>query len=58
MTKYFKRSKKPYFGAIFAQIWAKTYFPGEKGLSVFKYSKASCKKSEETNDPFLRKMPN
>ena len=34
-------------------------FPGKKALSVFKYSNylTLCKKSEKTNDPFLRKMP-
>ena len=39
MTEFFKKSKKPYFWAIFAQIWTKMNFPEKKrALSVFRYS--------------------
>ena len=63
-TKFFKKSKKTLFWgdvailAFFAQIWAKMNFPRKNPLSVFKYSNylPSCKKSEKTNVPFLRKM--
>ena len=68
MTRFFKKSKKLYFGAMwpfwacghFAQIWAKMNFPRKKSLSVFKYSNylSSCQKSEKTNMPFLGKMLN
>ena len=35
-------------------------FPEKKPLSVFKYSNylPSCQKSQKTNEPFLRKIPN
>ena len=35
MTEFFKKSKKPYFWAIFAQIWTKMNFPEKKGLCRF-----------------------
>ena len=38
MTKFFKKSKKPYLGAIlgsFGHIWAEMNFPGEKGSVSF-----------------------
>ena len=62
ITKFFKKSKKPYFGAFWAlcaQIWAKMNFSGKKVLPVFKYSSylPSCWKPEKTNEPFLRKIP-
>ena len=64
MTGFFKKIQKKNildpFLALFAQIWAKMNFLGKKKpLPVFRYSKylPSCKKSEETNDIFLRKIP-
>ena len=59
-----KIQKKPpilgQFGALFAQIWAKTSFPRKKGCVSFRYSNylQPCQKSEETNEPLLRKTPN
>ena len=38
MTKFFKKSQKPYFGPIlgpFAQIWVKNEFSWKKGLCQF-----------------------
>ena len=63
MTKFFKKSKKTYFWAIlgpFSTNLRKNEFSWEKGLSVFKCSNYlhCAKKSEKTNDTFLRKMPN
>ena len=66
MTKFFKKSKKPYFRAMwpfwpflpkFGQKWI---FLEKKFLSVFKCSSylRSCPKSEKTNMPFLWKMLN
>ena len=64
MTKFFKKSKKTYAGAIlgpflpkFGQKWL---FLEKRALSVFKYSDyvPSCKESEKSNNPILRKMPN
>ena len=48
-----------HFGPFSSTFGQKLIFL-EKGLSVFKYSNflSLCKKSEKTNDPFLRKMPN
>ena len=63
MSKFFKKSKIPYFGpfwAFFAQIWAKINFNGKKGsvsLSISNYL-LPYKKSGKTNEQFLRKMPN
>ena len=62
ITKFFKKSQKPYFGPIwgfFAQIGAKNEFCWKKGLcSVFQYSNylSLCQKSEKPNEPFLRKL--
>ena len=55
MTKFLKKSKKPYFGV--KKGW-KIFL--EKRLSVFKYSNylPSSQKSEKTNMPFLRKILN
>ena len=54
MTKFFKKSKKPYFGAM----WR--FWPFLKKDSVFKYSNylPLCQKLEKTNMPFLSKMLN
>ena len=62
MTKFFKRSQKPYFGAtliLFHPNLGKKHFPGKRTQSVFKYSNNLFlwKKSEKTNQPILRKMP-
>ena len=62
MTKFFKRSQKPYFGAtliLFHPNLGKKHFPGKRTQSVFKYSNNLFlwKKSEKTNQPTLRKMP-
>ena len=48
------------FFAFFGQIQAKMHFPGNKALSAFKYFNyvPLCQKSEKTNEPFLKKMPN
>ena len=50
-TKFFKKSKKTYFGAIFLE---------KRALSFFKFSNylPSRKTFDKTNEPFLRKMPN
>ena len=63
MTKFFKKSQKTYFCGIFGTFLpnlGKIEFPWKEGLSVFKYANylESCKKSEETNEPFPKKMPN
>ena len=63
MKSFFKKSKKPYLEAIldpFCTNMGKNEFSWKKGLSVFKYSNylPSYKKSEKTNEPFLRKMQN
>ena len=63
MTKFFKKSKKTYFGpfsALFARIWAKMNFPGDKGSVSFQltsYSNYSIdiKNQKKTNDQFLKK---
>ena len=60
MTKFFKKSKKPYFGAIL------DFYPNV-GKNKFSWKKWLCQflnipiiyhrqKSEKTNVPFLRKM--
>ena len=57
MTKFFKKkkNKKTNLGAILDPT-----FLWKRAQSVFKYSNylTICKKSEKTNDPFLKKMPN
>ena len=63
MKKNFQRIQKTIlglFGPLFAQIWEEINFSGKNALSVFKYSDylASCKKSEQTDDLFLRKILN
>ena len=59
MTKFFKESRKPYFGGHlgpFFQIWAKMQ---KRALPVFTYENYLPSYSElESNEPFLRKMPN
>ena len=63
MKKKFKKPpKNTILGPFWARspkIWAKMNFPGEKG-PIFEYSNylLLCKKSEKTNDSFIRKMPN
>ena len=63
---FFKTSKKPYFGAILGPFLSNL---GKNEFSLifffslsflFKYSNyiVSCKKLEETNEPFLRKTLN
>ena len=62
IPKIFKKINKILFlwpfWALFSQTWKKKNFRGE-GLSVFKSSNylQSCKKSEKTNNPYLRKLP-
>ena len=64
MTKFFKGSKKTYFGVIldtFCPNLGKNEFSLKKGLcKSFKHSDylPSCKKSKKPNDLSLRKMPN
>ena len=55
-----KKSKKTYFRAILGPFFpnlSKNEFSAKRALSVFKYSSylPSCKKSEKTNELFLRK---
>ena len=62
MTKFFKKSKKSYFGAIFVIFCPNlglNEFSRKNAQSVFKYANylPPCQKSEKTNEPFLRKMP-
>ena len=58
--KIFQKIQKILFWSHFAQIWAKLKFLEKRTLSVFKESNylPLLKKSEKTNDPFLREMPN
>ena len=63
MTKFFKKSKKPYFGAIlgpFCPNFGKNEFSWKRALSIFKYFNylPLCKNSEKTKEPFLRKNLN
>ena len=55
MTNFFVKPKKPVFWALFARI-----FPENPAPSLFRYYNdlTSCKKSEKTNERFLRKTPN
>ena len=63
MAKFFKKSKKTYFGpfwALFARIWAKMNFPGDKGSVCFQLISYSnyyidIKNQKKTNDRFLKK---
>ena len=62
MIKFFKKSKKPYFGTIlgpFCLNLGENGFSWKRRLSVFRYSNylLSCQKSEKTIEPFLRKTP-
>ena len=57
------QKKKQHFEAIlgaFCPNLGKNEFFWKKSLLVFEYFNylPSCKKSEKTNDPFLRKTPN
>ena len=62
MTKFFKKSQKPYFGPIldpFAQIWVKNEFSWKKGLCQafnIRINLPLCQKPEKPNEPFLRKL--
>ena len=61
MTKFFKKSPKPYFGPILgllSKFGPKKNFPGKRALSVFQYSNSLplFRKSEKPNEPFLRKL--
>ena len=65
MTKFLKKSKKPYFWVIlgpFYQIFGKNEFSWKKGLYQFLNISIIivllCQKSERTNEPFLRKRLN
>ena len=63
MPNFFKKSKNPLwglFGPFIPKFGQKWIFLETRALSVFQYSNylPLCKKSEHTNDPFLRKMPN
>ena len=58
-----KNLKKTHFGlfwALFSKCGQKWILPEKRALSDFRYSKylPSCKKSEKTNKPFPRKIPN
>ena len=48
------------FMVVFSKFEQKWFFLEKKALTVFTYSNylPSCKKSEKTNEPSLRKMPN
>lgn len=59
-----KNRPKLYFWAILGpflpEVGQKWFFLGKRSLSVVKYYNClrSCQKSEITNEPFLRKLPN
>ena len=59
MTKFFKKSKKPYFEGILGPFWPNL---GEKKVvSIFVNIPIiyhPIEKSEKTKEPFQRKMPN
>ena len=52
--------QKNLFGALFHKFGQKEFYWKKRALSVFKYSNylPSRKKTEKTNEPLLRKMPN
>ena len=63
MTKVFKKSKKPCFGAIcgsFCPNLGKNKFSRKKGLCQLSNIPIIyiVQKIKKTNEPFLRKMPN
>ena len=63
MIRFRENHKKPYLGAILCPLWPKTghnFFLFGKSGSLFEgYSfLQSCKKSENFNDPNLRKAHN
>ena len=60
MANFFKKSKKIYFGPFLPKSGQKWIFLGKGLCQSYKYSNylPSCKKSEKTNELFLRKMPN
>ena len=64
MTTFFKKEKENLFWGNFSpflpKFWRKWIFLQKRALPVFKYSNylSSCKKTEKTKDPFLRKIPN
>ena len=51
-----KKNLLAWIWALFAQIWSKMNFRGEKG---FKYSNylSSCQKSDKTNEPWKNAWP-
>ena len=61
MTKFFKTSKKPYFGTILGLSCPnldKNNVFGKRALLIFQYLNylPLCQKSEKVNEPFLRKL--
>ena len=62
MTKFFKKTKKTYFGAILSaflpKFGPKMNFLEKRSLSVFQYSNylTLCQKLEKPNGLFLRKL--
>ena len=61
MTKFNEKTLfLGYFASFFTKFAQKQTFPGKKGSAIFEIFQLSttCKKSEKTNEPFLRKMPN
>ena len=67
MTKFFKKSQKPYFGPIMGpfgpimpKFGPKMNFPRKRALTVFQYSNylSLCQKSEKPKESFLRKLLN
>ena len=60
MTKFFKKSTKPYFGQLLHKFRGKWVFLEKSALTVFKYSNYLpwCKNSEKSNNPFLIKVRN
>ena len=64
-SQNFWKLKKIYilepFWALLCQVWAKMNFPGKKSCqfsNILLILPKSSKKSEKTNEPNLRKMPN
>ena len=67
MTKFFKKSQKPYFGPIMGpfgplcpNLDRKWIFLEKRALTVFQYSNylSLCQKSEKPKESFLRKLLN
>ena len=58
MTKFNEKTLfLGYFASFFTKFAQKQTFPGKKGSAIFEIFQLSttCKKSEKTNEPFLRK---